>query len=118
FAYYTSLCIQCFLTVFFYCNRNLRDLHSFPTRRSSDLCAARATHPTRSRHADATTRTRGAAAAARPRRVRPSAPATRAASAHSIDRKSTRLNSSHVSISYAVFCLKKKNQHTNRHAKI
>src|SRR5699024_8860463 len=27
------------------------------------------------------------------------------------DRKSTRLNSSHVSISYAVFCLKKKNEH-------
>src|SRR5690348_17457841 len=27
------------------------------------------------------------------------------------DRKSTRLNSSHPSISYAVFCLKKKNQH-------
>src|SRR5438067_8173986 len=27
-----------------------------------------------------------------------------------LDRKSTRLNSSHVSISYAVFCLKKKNQ--------
>src|SRR5690625_4940176 len=27
-----------------------------------------------------------------------------------IDRKSTRLNSSHVAISYAVFCLKKKNQ--------
>src|SRR5690606_42126607 len=26
-----------------------------------------------------------------------------------IDRKSTRLNSSHVNISYAVFCLKKKN---------
>src|SRR5699024_11273550 len=28
---------------------------------------------------------------------------------HTADRKSTRLNSSHVSISYAVFCLKKKN---------
>src|SRR3989442_3236915 len=28
----------------------------------------------------------------------------------SVDRKSTRLNSSHVRISYAVFCLKKKNQ--------
>src|SRR6266480_2016576 len=28
--------------------------------------------------------------------------------AHEIDRKSTRLNSSHMSISYAVFCLKKK----------
>src|SRR3989442_4956924 len=27
-----------------------------------------------------------------------------------IDRKSTRLNSSHVRISYAVFCLKKKNR--------
>src|SRR5690242_7264740 len=27
-----------------------------------------------------------------------------------IDRKSTRLNSSHMSISYAVFCLKKKNK--------
>src|SRR5699024_12362015 len=30
-----------------------------------------------------------------------------------IDRKSTRLNSSHVSISYAVFCLKKKNKHNS-----
>src|SRR5438552_14114157 len=29
--------------------------------------------------------------------------------AHGIDRKSTRLNSSHQIISYAVFCLKKKN---------
>src|SRR5689334_23561734 len=29
------------------------------------------------------------------------------------DRKSTRLNSSHSSISYAVFCLKKKNQAIN-----
>src|SRR5690625_1719053 len=28
-----------------------------------------------------------------------------------LDRKSTRLNSSHVAISYAVFCLKKKNQY-------
>src|SRR2546422_6038085 len=31
------------------------------------------------------------------------------------DRKSTRLNSSHGYISYAVFCLKKKNISTNRH---
>src|SRR3712207_8279614 len=28
------------------------------------------------------------------------------------DRKSTRLNSSHANISYAVFCLKKKNRYT------
>src|SRR5712675_1359644 len=33
------------------------------------------------------------------------------------DRKSTRLNSSHGYISYAVFCLKKKNKHTNAHYK-
>src|SRR5690606_40161300 len=31
-----------------------------------------------------------------------------------LDRKSTRLNSSHVKISYAVFCLKKKNN-THQH---
>src|SRR5437868_12833061 len=30
-----------------------------------------------------------------------------------LDRKSTRLNSSHVSISYAVFCLKKKKKKTD-----
>src|SRR3712207_8521892 len=29
-----------------------------------------------------------------------------------VDRKSTRLNSSHANISYAVFCLKKKKHHT------
>src|ERR1041385_9379107 len=31
-----------------------------------------------------------------------------------LDRKSTRLNSSHGYISYAVFCLKKKNEHESR----
>src|SRR5437667_946759 len=31
-----------------------------------------------------------------------------------IDRKSTRLNSSHITISYAVFCLKKKKRHKRR----
>src|SRR5690349_23126778 len=31
------------------------------------------------------------------------------------DRKSTRLNSSHVEISYAVFCLKKKNKTKSHH---
>src|SRR3712207_8247961 len=30
------------------------------------------------------------------------------------DRKSTRLNSSHANISYAVFCLKKKTRHRHR----
>src|SRR5690625_6935214 len=35
-----------------------------------------------------------------------------------IDRKSTRLNSSHVAISYAVFCLKKKTLYTHFYATI
>src|SRR5471032_3422073 len=34
----------------------------------------------------------------------------RSRAAHRQDRKSTRLNSSHITISYAVFCLKKKKQ--------
>src|SRR5256885_10920223 len=33
---------------------------------------------------------------------------------HRADRKSTRLNSSHLVISYAVFCLKKKSTHCGR----
>src|SRR5437899_7819134 len=33
------------------------------------------------------------------------------------DRKSTRLNSSHLGISYAVFCLKKKNRERDRAAR-
>src|SRR5437773_7532530 len=32
------------------------------------------------------------------------------------DRKSTRLNSSHITISYAVFCLKKKNKNPRKNA--
>src|SRR5690625_5930360 len=41
-----------------------------------------------------------------------SAPAAKLSQA-TRDRKSTRLNTSHVAISYAVFCLKKKNQRAN-----
>src|SRR5438309_2497960 len=68
-----------------------RHPHSFPTRRSSDL------HPVGREH-----RRR------RPCRgglLRPQ----RQLGGLGEDRKSTRLNSSHSSISYAVFCLKKKN---------
>src|SRR5438105_11109202 len=38
--------------------------------------------------------------------------------ARTVDRKSTRLNSSHEWISYAVFCLKKKKDHAEQHIKI
>src|SRR5207249_5109562 len=44
-----------------------------------------------------------------PRVYRPLPFADRVVQSDRVDRKSTRLNSSHVSISYAVFCLKKKN---------
>src|SRR3712207_8146289 len=45
------------------------------------------------------------AMATSPAGFRPDEPGTRH---HAVDRKSTRLNSSHANISYAVFCLKKK----------
>src|SRR5438477_6595910 len=64
----------------------LPDLHSFPTRRSSDL------------HYDPSTGKYGVVIM---NVMRVAGIVT--------DRKSTRLNSSHMSISYAVFCLKKKN---------
>src|SRR5436190_14379891 len=71
-----------------------RDLHSFPTRRSSDLnaaCSAALAGCGKGKDAENLddkeyTWLRG----------------------QSLDRKSTRLNSSHTVISYAVFCLKKK----------
>src|SRR5690606_41888365 len=49
-----------------------------------------------------------------PRMIHPSSASSTARSPAASDRKSTRLNSSHVKISYAVFCLKKKTKiHTN-----
>src|SRR3712207_8664533 len=42
--------------------------------------------------------------------ARPGRPGVYARVADEVDRKSTRLNSSHANISYAVFCLKKKQQ--------
>src|SRR3712207_8420711 len=52
---------------------------------------------------------RGVARAALPARPE------RAGGAPERDRKSTRLNSSHANISYAVFCLKKKQRVAERH---
>src|SRR6266508_6238041 len=47
--------------------------------------------------------------------VRPSTPGRTGPPLRRRDRKSTRLNSSHVAISYAVFCLKKKNHSKQYH---
>src|SRR5439155_15455608 len=98
------------LAVFFSCPVDHLDLHSFPTRRSSDL------------------RTRSSTGWSATRRVTPSAfrtstcartwsPAStsrRPSPTSWPDRKSTRLNSSHVASSYAGFCLKKKKSRRSR----
>src|SRR5699024_12843663 len=79
-----------------------RSLRSFPTRRSSDLAGPALRH--RLGHFAVKTGVQGGA-----RRLRAgAAPLPPAHPEEHRDRKSTRLNSSHVSISYAVFCLKKK----------
>src|SRR5207253_10055540 len=88
-----------YVSFFFYSSRHHRDLHSFPTRRSSDLFATALAPsppcPPSSRPVPTGARASGPVG---PRWLR--------------DRKSTRLNSSHVAISYAVFCLKKKKKKT------
>src|SRR3712207_8197506 len=43
----------------------------------------------------------------------PMSPTRQALASPTSDRKSTRLNSSHANISYAVFCLKKKKKHNH-----
>src|SRR5437870_10737217 len=85
-------------------DRANRALHSFPTRRSSDLTASASA-------AQATSATPGTAAPAASAAAATSPTADAAGAAVPGDRKSTRLNSSHVAISYAVFCLKKKMVH-------
>src|SRR5437870_8921014 len=83
---------------YFYCFGRPRDLHSFPTRRSSDLARQLCKPPSGNRFGGA-----GGQLAPPPRRGSRCGPDDCPR-----DRKSTRLNSSHVAISYAVFCLKKK----------
>src|SRR5699024_12830453 len=85
-----------------------RDLHSLPTRRSSDLHCRRP-HQGRDRGSAPHPQSSSPRCAFQGRR-HPSRPPLSATDAIPVpgDRKSTRLNSSHVSISYAVFCLKKK----------
>src|SRR5204862_6230508 len=52
----------------------------------------------------------------RPRRQRPHRVDLARLLLPQLDRKSTRLNSSHVEISYAVFCLKKKKKRKHNHS--
>src|SRR5690606_40875799 len=88
-------------------SRDVRSPPSFPTRRSSDLTELGEARFDRSRHGAAfsTATDLGLHDLHDPAHV------ARRRSAGlgngGVDRKSTRLNSSHVKISYAVFCLKK-----------
>src|SRR5699024_11736970 len=92
---------------FFHCYLPHRDLHSFPTRRSSDLSGRTLVLIsviiiTLGLHTSGY--------------FKLASNAYRGINneGYSVlkDRKSTRLNSSHVSISYAVFCLKKKSHNS------
>src|SRR5690606_41935940 len=91
---------SCVLSFFFSCYGAPWDLHSFPTRRSSDLYLL-------VRVSDGHVLGRVLRGVYQASDSEPCnlAPYTGIVE----DRKSTRLNSSHVKISYAVFCLKKKN---------
>src|SRR5690625_5763270 len=94
---------------FFEFHVKLLNLHSFPTRRSSDLrTGAPALNRALAEQGGVQDRSsRGSARGAGTAGAAGNAGAASDARAGG-DRKSTRLNSSHVAISYAVFCLKKK----------
>src|SRR5690606_41936059 len=96
------------------------DLHSFPTRRSSDLTRLPALKRDYSMYTFPLEESEAATIEVRLlyRRAYQQLAEWKgwddpdilmAQQTLQVDRKSTRLNSSHVKISYAVFCLKKKN---------
>src|SRR5690606_41945797 len=107
----------CLVFLFFHGDAAHRALHSFPTRRSSDLLGPRdereddgsvgGYRTSASRKFLSTAWSRRPRAGSLPG-VRRSTTSCGSGRALASDRKSTRLNSSHVKISYAVFCLKKK----------
>src|SRR5437773_6678473 len=94
-------------------------LHSFPTRRSSDLRiieffsaeleAIQDAMAAKHRFEVTQHLLRIIGVCAECRRAMKAAGKDETVQRAGADRKSTRLNSSHITISYAVFCLKKKN---------
>src|SRR5699024_12843400 len=91
----------------FYLSPHHRDLHSFPTRRSSDLTSSNIIKLSLVALLIILDTSFIST-------MKVLSPCDKLSDA---DRKSTRLNSSHVSISYAVFCLKKKKK-KNIHYKL
>src|SRR5438045_7098125 len=104
------------MSFFFHRSVDRLVLHSFPTRRSSDLVSEsgeRKTLPRNSHTAGSWSSCVGDTVVDLDLLLhRPTG-----LPKGSTDRKSTRLNSSHLGISYAVFCLKKKKTYGN-HMKI
>src|SRR5205085_10223545 len=89
-------------------HRDHRRLHSFPTRRSSDLTVI-APAATCSTFPNTATIVEASQNASQSVKVCGASDLTvTKTDCDALDRKSTRLNSSHSQISYAVFCLKKK----------
>src|SRR5207245_10715409 len=101
---------HCLHRVIYHC-----DLQSFPTRRSSDLALTRLVECLKDEPLVLSELVRLAMAS-----IALSATWEALQSAEwrdeQLDRKSTRLNSSHGSISYAVFCLKKKQEMIGLHS--
>src|SRR5690606_40505568 len=105
---------SCCLLSFFSSYGDPRDLHSFPTRRSSDLSAVGAGLYAYTLHQNGIGTPDDGHWYLRSELNLQHQPGVGVYEAYPQillgDRKSTRLNSSHVKISYAVFCLKKKKQ--------
>src|SRR5690606_41594069 len=104
---------SCIAAAFVSCHRSHPALHSFPTRRSSDLGIVMyelltGQLPFESDNVMELVHSHIARRAVPPSRLNPAIPDVLGDIVLKLDRKSTRLNSSHVKISYAVFCLKKK----------
>src|SRR5690606_41291198 len=97
------------------CYGHHHDLRSFPTRRSSDLTDRVAVLDDGVRRIRVWRRADDPALPGLRSVLDPAVVARWLGATDGVrvtlDRKSTRLNSSHVKISYAVFCLKKKNTH-------
>src|SRR5690606_41285968 len=104
----TSSAVQFFFSLYEHCDH--RDLHSFPTRRSSDLvgCGLAGLHAAYALSVQLPHEWEQREARVAGRVVQLPEHQDRRTTFSFRDRKSTRLNSSHVKISYAVFCLKKK----------
>src|SRR5690606_41827705 len=106
----SPVCLHCSSPCFFSCCVDCPYLHSFPTRRSSDLLdrAFLAGMGMESVHPGAKTIPEALFMLYQMTFAIITVALVAGSVADRIDRKSTRLNSSHVTISYAVFCLKKK----------